>query len=284
MKEISEWLFKPDIPRAENTDMTASMYEAVLSCVQDGISVLKPDFTIIYVNRAMRCRYHSAAGITGKKCYKVYHKRNKPCANCPTLRAVRTGTPQTDLIPSETPGADSWEKLYAVPVLNSADECVMIIEYVRDITIQKRNENNMNELAEMYEGLEAQNDALAEILKQRDVYREDLEQTITENFEKFVRPALDYLKKNTKSRDVDILSGIIDEIIYPITKKRPADMDKLTPREMQICAMIKEGCTSKEIADKLIISKKTVDFHRGNIRAKLELNGQNLRAYLERKL
>lgn len=282
MKDFSPWLFKPDIPRAENTEMTADMYEAVLSCVQDGISMLKPDFTIIYANRTMRIRYNSDMNITGRKCYEVYHNRSAPCLNCPTLRAMRTLKPQTDLIPSEG-ASDSWETLYSVPVLNSADECIMIIEYVRDISVQKRNENNMHELAEMYEGLEAQNDALAEILKQRDVYREDLEQTITENFEKFVRPALDYLKKNAKSRDVDILSGIIDEIIYPITKKRPSDMDKLTPRELQICAMIKEGNTSKEIADKLFLSKKTVDFHRGNIRNKLKLNGDNLRSYLERK-
>lgn len=284
MKELSEWLFKPDIPRAENTYIDAKMYEAILSCIQDGISVLKPDFTIQYVNKAMRFRYQGEDDIIGKKCYEAYHFRNAPCVNCPTLRAMRTLTPQTDLIPSVINIGDSWEKLFAVPVLNDAGECVMVIEYVRDVTIQKRNEFNMNELAQMYEGLEVQNDVLVEILKQRDTYREDLEQTITENFEKFVQPALNYMKKNIPSRDVDILSGIIDEIIYPITKKRPSAMDSLTPREMQICVLIKEGYTSKEIADKLIISKKTIDFHRSNIRKKLKLENQNLRAYLERKL
>ena len=41
----------------------------------------------------------------------------------------------------------------------------------------------MNELAELYENLEAQNDMLMEILNQRERYKEDLEQTITQNVE-----------------------------------------------------------------------------------------------------
>lgn len=284
MKEYSEWLFKPEAIKAESLEMNTDMYEAILSCVQDGISVLKPDFSIVYVNKAMRQWYQGGEDIIGNLCYKVYHSSAQPCLNCPTRRAIRTSFPQMELVPADSHTESGWQKLYAVPVLNAKGETTLIIEYVRDVTIQKRVETNMNELANMYEGLEAQNDALMEILKQRDVYKEDLEQTITDNFEKFVRPALDYIKKNAPTRDVDILSGIIDEILYPITKKRPSLMDRLTPRELQICALIKEGFTSKEIADKLIISKRTVDFHRNSIRSKLELNGENLRAYLEARL
>jgi DNA-binding CsgD family transcriptional regulator len=40
---------------------------------------------------------------------------------------------------------------------------------------------------------------------------------------------------------------------------------------MQIASLIKEGRASEEIAKKLVVSKKTVDFHRANIRKKLGL-------------
>ena len=51
-----------------------------------------------------------------------------------------------------------------------------------------------------------------------------------------------------------------------------------------VCAMIKEGYTSKEIADALFITKKTVDYHRSSIRKKLDLKNGNLRVYLETHL
>ncbi|MFI7612097.1 response regulator transcription factor [Nonomuraea terrae] len=45
----------------------------------------------------------------------------------------------------------------------------------------------------------------------------------------------------------------------------------LTPREEEIVKLIAEGHSSKEIADMLVISVKTVDRHRANILAKLGL-------------
>jgi DNA-binding NarL/FixJ family response regulator len=45
--------------------------------------------------------------------------------------------------------------------------------------------------------------------------------------------------------------------------------DVLTPRELEVLKLIAEANTSKEIADKLVISLKTVDRHRQNILEKL---------------
>jgi len=51
-----------------------------------------------------------------------------------------------------------------------------------------------------------------------------------------------------------------------------ASYDTLTPREQEIMVLISEGLSSKEIADKLFISPKTVDNHRSNIFRKLNLH------------
>jgi DNA-binding NarL/FixJ family response regulator len=45
--------------------------------------------------------------------------------------------------------------------------------------------------------------------------------------------------------------------------------DPLTPRETEIVKLIAESNTSKEIADQLVISEKTVERHRANILDKL---------------
>ncbi len=48
----------------------------------------------------------------------------------------------------------------------------------------------------------------------------------------------------------------------------------LTPREKEVLVLIAEGLTNPEIADKLVISVKTVDRHRENIMRKLNLHSR----------
>lgn len=52
-------------------------------------------------------------------------------------------------------------------------------------------------------------------------------------------------------------------------------LNKLTPTELRIVQLLAEYQTSKEIADKLSISPRTVDTHRTNINQKLNLNGSH---------
>ncbi len=47
--------------------------------------------------------------------------------------------------------------------------------------------------------------------------------------------------------------------------------DTLTPREVEVLKLVAEGHTSDEIAELLVISRKTVDRHRANILEKLRL-------------
>jgi DNA-binding NarL/FixJ family response regulator len=52
------------------------------------------------------------------------------------------------------------------------------------------------------------------------------------------------------------------------------DFDVLTPRELQVLKLIAEAYTSKEIAQELVISVKTVERHRQNILDKLGMSGR----------
>jgi DNA-binding NarL/FixJ family response regulator len=60
----------------------------------------------------------------------------------------------------------------------------------------------------------------------------------------------------------------------PVKEARITDADygSLTPREQEVMRMLAEGVPSKEIADKLFISPKTVENHRANIMKKLNLH------------
>ena len=53
------------------------------------------------------------------------------------------------------------------------------------------------------------------------------------------------------------------------TDGRRADLELLTPRELEVLKLIAEGENSKEIATMLVLSIKTVESHRANILKKL---------------
>ena len=48
----------------------------------------------------------------------------------------------------------------------------------------------------------------------------------------------------------------------------------LTPRELEILALIDEGQTAKEMADALFVSKRTIDFHIGNLFQELNVHNR----------
>ena len=56
----------------------------------------------------------------------------------------------------------------------------------------------------------------------------------------------------------------------------------LTPTELKVADLVRDGRTSKEIASLLNLSYNTIMFHRHNIRGKLGLKKKktNLRSYL----
>jgi DNA-binding NarL/FixJ family response regulator len=57
--------------------------------------------------------------------------------------------------------------------------------------------------------------------------------------------------------------------------ERNPGLDTLTPTERRVLFFIAEGKTSREIAEVLLISPRTVEHHRGSISEKLGLSGTN---------
>lgn len=64
---------------------------------------------------------------------------------------------------------------------------------------------------------------------------------------------------------------LIREYLEQVGRGETAPQDPLTPRELQVVKLIAEGLSSDQIAETLVISRKTVDHHRANILGKLEM-------------
>jgi PAS domain S-box-containing protein len=134
--------------------------------------------------------------------------------------------------------------------------------------------------------LEEVNTALRVLLQQRVADKNELQKNVLKNVKELVLPYLDQLQKmnmNTRQQTlVRILASNLNNIVSPFINRLSSRFASLTPTEMRIATLVKDGKTNKEIADLMIISRNTVLFHRHNIRKKLKLTGTagNLRSHL----
>ncbi|HPC95004.1 MAG TPA: PAS domain S-box protein [Sedimentisphaerales bacterium] len=107
----------------------------VFNGIQDGISVLDRDLTIVRVNRWMESMYRSQTPLVGKKCYEVYQHRKEICSWCPAIRVLKTAQPHSETVPYPSAEApQGWLDLSAFPLCDTSERVVGVIEHVKDIT------------------------------------------------------------------------------------------------------------------------------------------------------
>lgn len=69
----------------------------------------------------------------------------------------------------------------------------------------------------------------------------------------------------------DIARKLLDQVAHP-TPPTPSNVKgELTDREREVISLVAQGCSNQEIADRLLISSKTVKTHISNILSKLDL-------------
>jgi len=173
---------------------------------------------------------------------------------------------------------------------DSAGNVVGAIESIRDITERRRMEEALRKREEELEhksrNLEEMNTALRVLLKHREEDKSELEERILSNVKKLVVPYVEKLRKSRLSNEqasyVEILEDHLQDILSPFLRNLGTRHLNLTPKEIQVASLIREGKTSKEIAEVIGVSARAVDFHRDNIRIKLGIKNKkaNLRSFL----
>jgi two-component system invasion response regulator UvrY len=102
-----------------------------------------------------------------------------------------------------------------------------------------------------------------------------------------VKGAMGYMTKNSSRQELfyalkEIHSGrkyickeirniLSDQVLAGDNDSGPGNIDTLSHREMEIIGYLKKGFSSREIAENLNVTAKTVDAHRYNILKKLKL-------------
>jgi DNA-binding CsgD family transcriptional regulator/PAS domain-containing protein len=204
----------------------------------------------------------------------VAKHRKKECR-----RVIRTGQPVR--FEDEREGRMMDTTVY--PVFDERGKVIQFAIYSRDITDQRRAEEA---LQEGKRELEEVNRALRFLLRQRGEDQTEFEERVMLNVKELVVPYVEKLKKHglgsKQEAYLNILESNLNDIISPFAHTLSSKYSSLTPTEIQTAQLIKEGRTSKEIADLLNVSTRTIESHRQNIRVKMGLHTKkaNLRSYL----
>jgi PAS domain S-box-containing protein len=148
--------------------------------------------------------------------------------------------------------------------------------------LKKREKELKNKTAQLQE----LNSALKVLLAKKDEDRIDLEEKMVSNVRELVFPYLSKIN-NGKLSDrekafVNIIESNLKDIMSPFARRLTSKYLGFTPTEIKVANLIKQGKTTKDIAELSNLSPRTIEFHRDNIRTKLGIKNKkaNLRTHL----
>ena len=225
--------------------------------------------------------------LSGLDLHKLRDKTCIPCLMMPMKG--KEGTYEGRL----RPYADSNEKWVFVrttPLYGKSRVITGGIGIIQDMTgnkkVQEDLRNNEQELKAKSRHLEEANAALRVILRHRDEDRLELQRNVISNIRALVMPYVDKLKGRLldaeKEALIDILETNLRGVTSPFLRNITLSQYNLTPKEIQVANLIREGKSTKDIADMMHLSTRSIEYHRDRIRNRLGLKNQktNLRSYL----
>ncbi|MFC2000919.1 helix-turn-helix transcriptional regulator [Chloroflexota bacterium] len=134
--------------------------------------------------------------------------------------------------------------------------------------------------------LQESNTALRTVLTRIEEEKNEIYRNIKTNVDKVLIPILLALAleiPQTQSKYVEMLKTNLEEITSQFVRHLSNIYHSLTPTEITICNMIRNGLRTKEIAQTRGVSAATINRHRENIRRKLKITNDdvNLATYLQ---
>lgn len=267
-------------------------YRGVVEDQTELIARFLPGCILTFVNKAY-CRYFKMTReeLLGHSFLPMITKKRQQIV----LRDLSTLTPDHPVISYDMKVVSSRKGVIWQHWINRGifDKLGKLIEYQavgRDITRLKNKEIALQDSEKLLrvqkKNLEQKNAALKEILHQIDNEKNQFKEDMVLNIENLIMPIVKKIRGErtaTRGKYIDLLENNLLEMVSSFGRKISEQQLRLTPREIEICNMVKNGLTSKEIANLLYISFNTVENHRVNIRKKLNIHNRraNLTTFLQ---
>jgi len=282
--------------QAENAlRKSETMLRAIFDQTFQFIAVLKLDGTVLKVNKtAMDFVGIEEPEILGKPFWRTPWWTHSDAGQKRLEKAVH-GACKGEFIRYETthvaPDGTVMNIDFSIkPVRDETGKTVFLIAEGRDISEFRRAMENLRmreaQLKTQSENLEEANIALKVLLKQMEEKKNEEKEHILSNVKQLVSPYLGRLKnRNLAGEERTLISTLetnLEKITSPLVSRLSSTFLGLTPMEIRVANLVKEGLMNKEIAELLGTSTNTISSHRYKLRSKLGLKnkGINLRSYL----
>ncbi len=176
-------------------------------------------------------------------------------------------------------------------------EKIDIPEFFKRKRLQDELRNNKNHLEQLVQErtdnlrktnqrLEETNIALKVVLKQMEQKEKNDKEIFLTNIKQSIMPYIHQLEETNPGKEqkrlLDQLKKNIHQIASPLISRLSSKYLNLTPMEIKVAALVKDGVVNKDIAQIMNVSLNTITSHRYKIRTKLGLKNKNanLRSYL----
>jgi len=275
----------------QELQQSKSISEAYMEATTDSAVLIDWDGTIVDANKEFGRRHSKdTEELMGTNVFDLYSDEISAQRKEQGKKVIKSKKP-LQLI-DERDGR--WNDATIYPLFNRDGKVSHLAIFTHDITdlkvVEKKLKESRNELEKKVlqrtTELEEVNVALRVLVKNRDTNVEEMENRIVFNLNELIFPSMEKLK-NTKlnNNQIDMID-IIKQNLVQITSKFSNGIEsgdlKLTPAEMNIANLVKQGRTNREIAELYQLSARTVESHRDSIRKKIGIKNRkiNLRSYL----
>jgi len=118
---------------SETMQESSRRLETTFKAIPDKVLLIDPDRNVLMSNR-------DDIEIGGK-CYTTCFGRDTPCPDCRLSKIIRNKTPISIIIRDE----DKYLEVHALPIFNNDEEVEGILEFYRDVTLEKTYEQQIEQ-------------------------------------------------------------------------------------------------------------------------------------------
>jgi PAS domain S-box-containing protein len=255
--------------------------ETLLNGITESIYMVDMKGIIIGANSITAIRWHKKeSNLIGRNVFELLPKSLVTSYNTQFHKVIQSGQP----VRFEDSNMGRYYDTTIYPLRGSDNSVGQLAVFSLEVTDRKRAEAALSQQNIL---LAEKNVALREMIRQIGDERDIIEKRIGENVDRLLLPLIAKMKAKGSEVDkayIDLLERNLKELSSPLGRELSAAELGFTPREIEIANMIMNGLTSKQIAQLLNTSPRTVEIHRGKIRKKLGLKfrKQNLQTVLNK--
>ena len=284
---------RPD--RKHALSVSEARYRTMVETMGDGLSEIDENQNTTYANDTL-CRMwgRTRDEIIGVPVTRFVDEKNRAVLMVQLEKRRRGESVAYEIVWNRKDGSKLHTLMTPTPYFDADGRFKGSFAVVTDISRQKKEKDLLEMMVQQRTGelqtktrhLEEVNTALRVLLKKREQDRQHMEERMLVNVRELVLPYIERMRTtrldDRQAACLDVMAATLEDIVSPFLYKLSLEFLHLTPSEIQVANLIRHGKSTKEIAQVLTLSEKTIEFYRKRIRRKLGITGKavNLRTFL----